>query len=168
MYENYGLYIDGEWRAASDGGVKEVFDPTNEEVIGTIPAATAADLDAALAAAEKGLKLWRVTNPWERGAISRKVAELIRERVDSIATIISAETGKPVAEAMAETLGAADQFEWYSEETKRIYGQTIEGRTPDVRMTVRYQPVGVVAAFSAWNFPALLPSRHLGNTFCSR
>lgn len=161
MYENYGLYIDGEWRPASDGGVKEVFDPTNEEVIGTIPAATAADLDAALAAAEKGLKLWRVTNPWERGAKIRKVAELIRDRVNSIATIMSAETGKPVAEAMAETNGAADQFEWYSEETKRIYGHTIEGRTPDVRMTVRYQPVGVVAAFSAWNFPALLPSRKI-------
>ena len=161
MYENYGLYINGEWRPASDGGVKEVFDPTNEEVIGTIPAATASDLDAALAAAEKGLKVWRSTNPWERGAAIRKVAELIRERVDSIATIMSAETGKPVAEAMAETNGAADQFEWYSEETKRIYGQTIEGRTPDVRMTVRYQPVGVVAAFSAWNFPALLPSRKI-------
>jgi len=74
---------------------------------------------------------------------------------------MSTETGKPLAESMAETNGAADQFEWYAEETKRIYGQTIEGRTPDVRMTVRYQPVGVVAAFSAWNFPALLPSRKI-------
>jgi len=161
MYENYGLYIDGEWRSASDGGVKEVFDPATETVIGTIPAATPADLDAAIAAAERGLKIWRTTSPWERGAIIRKVAELIRQRVDAIAEIMAAETGKPVAEATAETNAAADQFEWNSEETKRIYGHTIEGRTPDVRTTVRYQPVGVVAAFSAWNFPALLPSRKI-------
>jgi len=161
MYENYGLYIDGEWRASSDGGIKEVLDPATETVIGTIPAATPADLDAALVAAERGLKVWRATNPWERGTVIRKVAELIRERVDAIAAIMAAETGKPTAEATAETNAAADQFEWNAEETKRIYGHTIEGRTPDVRMTVRYQPVGVVAAFSAWNFPALLPSRKI-------
>ena len=161
MYQKYGLYIDGGWRPASDGGVKQVFDPATEAVLGEVPAATAEDLDAAVAAAEKGLKTWRGTNPWERGARIRKVAELIRERVDGIARLMSAETGKPLAEAVAETNGAADQFEWYAEETKRIYGQTIEGRTPDVRMTVRYQPVGVVAAFSAWNFPALLPARKI-------
>lgn len=161
MYEKFGLYIDGTWRAAADGGVKEVHDPATEAVLGTIPAATEADLDAALAAAERGLKVWRATNPWERSALIRKAADLIRARVADIATVMSTETGKPLAEAMAETNAAADQFEWYSEETKRIYGQTIEGRTPDVRMTVRYQPVGVVAAFSAWNFPALLPARKI-------
>lgn len=161
MYEEYGLYIDGSWRNASDGGVKQVYDPATEEVIGTIPAATEADLDAALAAAERGLKIWRRTNPWERSAKIRKVAELVRARVDKIAGIMSVETGKPLAEAIAETNGSADQFEWYAEETKRIYGQTIEGRTADVRMTVNYQPVGVVAAFSAWNFPALLPARKI-------
>jgi len=161
MYENFGLYIDGEWRSASDGGVKNVYDPATEEVVGTIPAATTEDLDQAIAAAERGLKIWRQTSPWERSAKIRKVADLVRDRVDEIAKIMTAETGKPLAESMAETNGSADQFEWYSEETKRIYGQTIEGRTPDVRMTVRYQPVGVVAAFSAWNFPALLPSRKI-------
>ncbi|GAB6054360.1 NAD-dependent succinate-semialdehyde dehydrogenase [Magnetospira thiophila] len=161
MYEQYGLYFDGKWHKASDGGLKKVYDPATEEVLGTIPAATTGDLDAALASAQQGLKVWRTTNPWERGAIIRRVSVLIRERVEAIAQIMSAETGKPVAEAQAETNAAADQFEWYSEETKRIYGQTIEGRTPDVRMTVRYQPVGVVAAFSAWNFPALLPARKI-------
>ncbi|CAN0601725.1 unnamed protein product, partial [Ectocarpus sp. 12 AP-2014] len=85
----------------------------------------------------------------------------IRERQADIAQLMSLETGKPLAEAMGETGGAADQFEWYSEETKRIYGQTIEARTGDSRMAVIYQPVGVVAAFSAWNFPALLPSRKI-------
>lgn len=161
MYKNYGLYIDGTWRAASDNAEIPVHDPATEQVIGTIPAATSDDLDAALAAASRGIKVWSKTNPWERGALLRKVAELIRERTPEIAEIMSVETGKPIAEAMGETGAAADQFEWYAEETKRIYGQTIEGRTPDVRMTVRYQPVGVVAAFCAWNFPALLPSRKM-------
>ena len=161
MYQDYGLYIAGEWRAASDGGVKQVTDPATEDVIGTIPAATEQDLDAALAAADAGLKIWRAVNPWERAAKIRKVSELIRERVDAIAKIMAIETGKPLAEAMGETGAAADQFEWYAEETKRIYGHSIEGRTPDVRMSVLYQPVGVVAAFSAWNFPALLPARKI-------
>ena len=161
MYKNYGLYIDGAWRSASDNAEIAVHDPATEQVIGTIPAATGDDLDAVLAAASRGIEKWRKTNPWERGALLRKVAELIRERIPAIAEIMSVETGKPIAEAMGETGAAADQFEWYAEETKRIYGQTIEGRTDDVRMTVRYQPVGVVAAFCAWNFPALLPSRKI-------
>ncbi len=161
MYQDYGLYIDGGWRKASDGGELPVHDPATEAAIGAIPAATADDLDAALRAAEAGFAKWRTTSPWERGALIRKAAELIRARVDQIAEIMSVETGKPLAEAKGETNAAADQFEWYAEETKRIYGQTIEGRTPDVRMTVRYQPVGVVAAFSAWNFPALLPARKI-------
>jgi succinate-semialdehyde dehydrogenase/glutarate-semialdehyde dehydrogenase len=71
------------------------------------------------------------------------------------------ETGKPLAEAKGETMASADQFEWFSEETKRIYGQLIESRTQDTRLQVRYEPVGVVAAFSAWNFPALLPARKI-------
>jgi succinate-semialdehyde dehydrogenase/glutarate-semialdehyde dehydrogenase len=161
MYENYGLYFDGAWRPASDGGVKEVTDPTNEEVIGTIPAATVEDLDAALASAEHGLETWRRTQPWERARLIRKAADIIRDRVEEIARVMAIETGKPTPEARGETIAAADQFEWHAEETKRIYGQTIEGRAPDVRMMVIYQPVGVVAAFSAWNFPALLPARKM-------
>src|SRR5690606_3421319 len=82
-----------------------------------------------------------------------------RRSSDLIATLMSLETGKPIGEAMGEVGAAADQFEWYAEETKRIYGQIIEGRTQDSRMAVIYQPVGVVAAFTAWNFPAPLPAR---------
>ncbi len=161
MYQDLGLYLDGRWTAAVGGGVRQVHDPSNGEVAGTIADATPEDLDATLAAAEKGMALWRRTSPWERAAKLRSAAALIRERVDTIATIMSIETGKPLAEAKGETAAAADQFEWNSEETKRIYGQTIESRTPDTRMKVIYQPVGVVAAFSAWNFPALLPARKM-------
>lgn len=161
MYEPYGLFIAGSWVGASDGAEREVTDPATEEPVGTIPMATEQDLDRALAAAEEGFAAWRRVSPWDRGAILRRTADLIRERVDSIALIMSRETGKPLAEAKGETNAAADQFEWYAEETKRIYGQTIEGRAQDVRMQVIYQPVGVVAAFSAWNFPALLPARKI-------
>ena len=97
MYQEFGLYIDGSWRPASDGGVKQVFDPTTEAVLGTIPAATVDDLDAAIACAERALKTWRATNPWERSARIRKVADLIRERADDIASLMSAETGKMYA-----------------------------------------------------------------------
>lgn len=161
IYADFGLFIDGSWRAARSGDVIAVYDPATEEIVGEVPAAGEPDLDDALAAATRGFEAWRQTSPWERGAVLHRAAELIRERVEEIARIMTLETGKPLAESRGETNAAADQFQWYAEETKRIYGQTIEGRTPDVRMTVLYQPVGVCAAFSAWNFPALLPARKI-------
>ncbi|TCP41819.1 NAD-dependent succinate-semialdehyde dehydrogenase [Rhodovulum marinum] len=161
MYHDLDLFIGGDWRAASDGAKKGVHDPATEERLGTIAVATEADIDAALQAASDGFARWRQTGTWDRGAVLRRVADLIRARTDEIATLMSLETGKPLAEAKGETGAAADQFEWYAEETKRIYGQIIEARTPDSRMAVIYQPVGVVAAFSAWNFPALLPARKI-------
>jgi succinate-semialdehyde dehydrogenase/glutarate-semialdehyde dehydrogenase len=161
MYQDLDLYIKGEWRPASDGRTKAVTDPATEDALGTIAMATEADVNAALDAAREGFAIWRRTGTWDRAAKIRRAADLIRERADQIATLMSLETGKPKAEALGETGAAADQFEWYSEETKRLYGQIIEARTPDSRMSVIYQPVGVVAAFSAWNFPALLPARKI-------
>ncbi len=161
LYRAYGLYLDGQWRAASDGNAREVLDPSNQEVIGFIPSATAADLDAALASAKQGFAAWRKTSPWERAAVLHKTAALVRTRTEEIATLMSTETGKPIAQARGELADAADQFDWYAGETQRIYGQTFQARVPEVRMQVRLEPVGVVAAFSAWNFPALLPSRKI-------
>lgn len=161
MYKDLDLYIKGEWRPASDRQTKPVTDPATEDALGTIAMATEADVDAALKAAQEGFAVWKRTGTWDRAAKIRRAADLIRERADQIATLMSLETGKPKAEALGETGAAADQFEWYSEETKRLYGQIIEARTPDSRMSVIYQPVGVVAAFSAWNFPALLPARKI-------
>lgn len=160
-FTDFGLYIDGAWRSALSGGTKLVLDPATEEVLGTVPEATAEDLDLSLGAAAKGFDHWRAVGPWDRAAHLRKVADLIRERIEPLAQLMSAETGKPVGEARGEWGATADQFEWYAEETKRIYGQIIEGRQADVRMNVIYQPVGVVAAFPAWNFPALLPARKI-------
>ncbi len=160
-YRAWGMFIAGGWRQAEGGGAREVIDPATEEILGWIPVATPADLDAALASAQQGLAAWRRTSPWERAAVLRKTADLIRAREPEIGRLMSQETGKPLAQACGETRDAADQFEWYAGETQRLYGQTIESRVPEVRMQVRWEPVGVVAAFSAWNFPALLPSRKI-------
>ncbi|HDZ71708.1 MAG TPA: NAD-dependent succinate-semialdehyde dehydrogenase [Aurantimonas coralicida] len=161
MYRDLELYIDGTWRGASNGATRAVTDPATEDTLGSIAEATEADIDAALTAARAGFSVWRRVGTWERAKLIRKASDLIRERADEIATLMSVETGKPLAEAKGEVNAAADQFEWYSEETKRIYGQIIESRTADSRMAVIHQPVGVVAAFSAWNFPALLPARKI-------
>ena len=161
LYKDYGCFINGKWVLASDLQVKEVSSPVTGELIGLIPAATESDLQAALDSAQKGFKTWRAISPWDRSAILRKTADLLRERNSQYAILMSTETGKPIAQAEGEWRDAADQFEWYAEETKRIYGQTIEARLPEIRMGVRMEPVGVVAAFSAWNFPALLPARKL-------
>lgn len=159
--KDFGLYIGGEWSFGSGNAMKDVLDPATEEVIGQIPDATPQDIDEALAAAAAGFAEWRRVQPWERSAKLRKVADLLRARIDMLAVVMSTETGKPLAEATGEWNACADQFEWYAEETKRIYGQVYDGRDAVTRMAVIYQPVGVVAAFSAWNFPALLPARKL-------
>jgi succinate-semialdehyde dehydrogenase/glutarate-semialdehyde dehydrogenase len=98
MYEPYGLFIAGSWVGASDGAEKEVMDPATEEPIGTIPMATEQALDRSLVAVEEGFAAWRRVSPWDRGAVLSRTAELIRERVDSIALLMSRETGKPLAE----------------------------------------------------------------------
>jgi succinate-semialdehyde dehydrogenase/glutarate-semialdehyde dehydrogenase len=155
------MYIDGRWVGASDGTTTDIIDPATENVIDTVPVATAPDLDAALAAAERGFAVWRETDSWKRSAIIRRVAELIRERADRIAAILTEEEGKPTAEAVAEVKGAADQFDWYADEARRIYGRVIDGHSREHRLLVIRQPVGPVAAFSPWNFPALLSSRKI-------
>src|SRR6188768_4060728 len=96
LYRDYGLYIEGKWTPAEDGGVLRVIDPCSEDVVGHVPAVTAADLDAALAAAQRGLLAWRQQSPWERSKVLRRAADLIRARVEDIARLMSAETGKPL------------------------------------------------------------------------
>ncbi|WP_269585342.1 NAD-dependent succinate-semialdehyde dehydrogenase [Roseibium sp. Sym1] len=161
MYEKFGLLIEGKWRSAADGSTLCVESPVSETEIGRIPAAGQADIDAALAACAQAAPAWARVPAWERAALLRRTAEHLRENVAPYARIMSRETGKPLAEARAEVNASADQFEWYGEEAKRIYGQTIPGRNPDERLTVAYQPVGPCLALSAWNFPMLLPARKI-------
>jgi succinate-semialdehyde dehydrogenase/glutarate-semialdehyde dehydrogenase len=161
MYDGLGLYIDGKWRPSNSGRAFKILNPANEEVLGELPIADASDLDEALQAAKKGLAIWRKTTSWERSKVMRKVADLLRERADSIARTLTLESGKPLPEARLEVGAAADQFDWFADEARRIYGQTIESRIPNVRNFLRYEPVGVVAAFTAWNFPVVLVARKI-------
>ena len=155
------ILIDNKWQAAKSGATMPVHSPVSEDVIGEIASGGTADADLVLASAARGLATWRNVPAWDRAKIMRRAADLLRERVEAIAHTMSAETGKPLAEARGETQAAADQFEWYAEEAKRVYGQTIPGRTVDERLSVIYQPVGVCLSLSAWNFPALLPARKI-------
>ena len=161
MFEKYGLLIDNAWRPAVSGKTMPVHSPATEEEIGAIPSADSEDVALVLASAERGYAVWKAMPAWDRARIMRKAADLIRERNEDIARVMSAETGKPLAEARGEVNGTADLYEWYGEEAKRVYGQTIPGRTAEQRMSVIYQPVGVCLSLSAWNFPALLPSRKI-------
>ena len=149
MYENFGLLIGGRWQSASDRKIISVVSPVTEQHIGTIPAATRDDIERTLVTCQQAGLEWRRTSAWSRAAILRHTADLIRSRIEEIAKIMSTETGKPLVEAKAEAVASADQFEWYSEEGKRAYGQIIPSRLTDERLSVVYQPVGPCLALSA-------------------
>ena len=136
MYEKFGQFIDGNWQQSKDKGTYEVINPANEEIIGNVSKATPDDVDAALKSAQKGLQVWKNTAPWQRSNILRKIADKIREKQDTFAKWMTLEVGKPLAEGKGEAGGSADIFEWNAEETKRIYGQTVQSRFPETRVHV--------------------------------
>ena len=167
MYEKFGQFIDGNWSPSSNGETYEVINPATEEVLGKASKASPKDVDRALKSSEKGLQVWKKTAPWQRSYIIRRIADKMREKQDILAKWMTLEVGKPLAEAKGEINGAADIFEWNAEETKRIYGQTVESRFADTRVHVYYQPVGVVAALSPWNFPLVLSSRKISTALAA-
>ena len=152
-YPNTQLLIDGEWQDAADGRTLPVFNPATGAEIGRVAHAGIADLDRALAAAQKGFEAWRDVPAIERGRIMRRAAGLMRERADGIAAVLTQENGKPLAEAKIETMAAADIIEWFADEGMRVYGRIVPSRNPAVRQLVVKDPVGPVAAFTPWNFP---------------
>ena len=167
MYEKFGQFIHGKWQASEKKETYEVINPATEEFIGHASKASPTDVDKALKSAEKGLEVWKKTPPWQRSYIIRRIADKMREKKEVLAKWMTLEVGKPFAEGLAETGGAADIFEWNAEETKRIYGQTVESRFEDTRVHVYYQPVGVVAALSPWNFPLVLSSRKISTALAA-
>ena len=167
MYEKFGQFIDGNWSPSSNKETYEVINPATEEVLGHASKATPADVERALKSAEKGLQVWKKTPPWQRAYTLRKIADKMREKQDVLAKWMTLEVGKPLAEGKGEVAGAADIFEWNSEETKRIYGQTVESRFEDTRVHVYYQPVGVVAGLSPWNFPLVLSARKISTALAA-
>ena len=160
-YDKLQLFIDGEWIDPGKRKTQPVINPATGESIGTLPHATNDDLDRAIAAAERGFALWRRTSPYAGSKVLRKAADLMRERVEHIATQLTLEEGKTIGEARIEVLASADTFDWYAEEGRRSYGRIVPTRVAGQRHLVMKEPVGVVAAFTPWNFPALTPARKI-------
>jgi succinate-semialdehyde dehydrogenase / glutarate-semialdehyde dehydrogenase len=161
VYEGLGLYIAGAWRRGAGGRTHPVIDPSSERQLGHVPVAEASDVEAAIAVAEKARLSWAKLDPWLRARIIRGISDLIRQREKEFSHIVAQELGRPVKHVAGEVALSADQFEWFAEETKRIYGQTVESRQPNGRIVVSHEPVGVVAAFTAWNFPLVLMARKI-------
>ncbi len=153
MYPTQYLYINGRFLDADGRKSQPIHNPANDSAIGILPHAGTADLDAALAAAQRAFESWRWSSPMVRSALLRRVGALIRERCDAMAMALTMDQGKPLAEAKAEIISCADHAEWHAEECRRIYGRVIPARRENVHQTVVRQPVGVCAAFTPWNFP---------------
>ncbi len=166
MYANLGLFIDGQWLNGDGRAGEDVINPATEKPLAHLPHASAADLDRALAAAKKGFAAWRATSAYDRAKTMRKAAHLMRERYDAISKILVQEEGKAYAEARAEVITSADIIEWYAEEGRRAYGRIVPGRGK-IRQIVVQEPVGIVAAFTPWNFPALTPARKIGGALAA-
>lgn len=162
-YETLQLFIDGKWTDGTSGITEDVINPATEEVLGQLPHASQADLDAALAAADKGFKIWRATTPLARQVILNKAADLMEERKADIAKNIALDMGKPAGEASLEMDFVIGCLRWDAEQGKRTYGRLIPARMAGQRQMMVKEPVGPVAAFVAWNFPASNVMRKLGN-----
>ncbi|HDS0957581.1 Glutarate-semialdehyde dehydrogenase [Pseudomonas hunanensis] len=155
-------YINGEWLDADNGQTIKVTNPATGEVIGTVPKMGTAETRRAIEAADKALPAWRALTAKERSAKLRRWFELMIENQDDLARLMTTEQGKPLAEAKGEIAYAASFIEWFAEEAKRIYGDTIPGHQPDKRLIVIKQPIGVTAAITPWNFPAAMITRKAG------
>jgi len=167
MYTRFGQFIDGKWQTSSSKETYDVINPATEEVIGKASKASSADVEKALKSAEKGFLVWKKFSPWDRALIIRKIADQMRIKNNELAKWMTLETGKPLAESLAEVSGSADIFEWNAEETKRIYGQTVQSRFENTRVIINYEPVGVVAALSPWNFPLILAARKISTALAA-
>jgi succinate-semialdehyde dehydrogenase/glutarate-semialdehyde dehydrogenase len=167
MYTDLALYIDGQWLSGNGRKTEDVINPASGKVLAQLPHASRADLDAALAAAEKGFAVWKTTSAYDRAKIMRKAAELLRERADHVSKVQTQEQGKPYPESRAEVVTSADIIDWYAEEGRRTYGRIVPGRQKGVRQIVLQEPVGVVAAFTPWNFPTLTPVRKIAGSLAA-
>jgi succinate-semialdehyde dehydrogenase/glutarate-semialdehyde dehydrogenase len=153
MYSDVLLFIDGQWTKAAGGRSIPVVNPATGDSIGSVAHADKSDLDRALEAADKGFRQWRKVSAFDRSKLMRKAADLLRERADKIAPLLTLEQGKPLPEAKGETLAGADVIDWFAEEARRAYGRVIPARAEGVYQLVVKEPVGPVAAFTPWNFP---------------
>jgi len=155
-------YLAGDWVDARDGKTFDVTNPARGDVIASVADLSRAECAEAIAKAEVAQKLWAARTGKDRANILRKWFDLMVANADDLAIILTAEQGKPVAEAKGEVLYGASFIEWFAEEAKRVYGETIPGHQPDKRITVLKQPIGVTAAITPWNFPNAMITRKVG------
>jgi succinate-semialdehyde dehydrogenase/glutarate-semialdehyde dehydrogenase len=164
---NMHLYIDGEWLGIEGRRSEDLLNPATGEALGKLPHATESDLTHALQSAQAAFPKWRATPALTRATILRKAAQLIRERSEHIAAVMSTEQGKTLNEARVEVTVSAEVFEWYADEGRRTYGRVIPSREPGGRNLAVKEPLGVVAAFTPWNFPAMLPARKIAGSLAA-
>ncbi|MDR2213405.1 MAG: NAD-dependent succinate-semialdehyde dehydrogenase [Pseudomonadales bacterium] len=167
LYPPLQLFIDGKWIGKEGIGKdarqsETVLNPATGEALGELPHASGADLDRALASAERGFNIWRAFLPERRGDILRQGALRLRADAERVATVASLESGKPLEQSRIELVMAAQTLEWFAEEGRRAYGRVLTQRQSGTRLTVVKQPIGPVAAFTPWNFPQGNPARKLG------
>lgn len=152
-YPHVQLYINGQWREGADARKLPVRNPATGEVMGELACAETSDLEEVAQAAHRGFDVWRKISAFDRYKMMRKAAQLLRDRVEAVAQLMTLEQGKPLAEARMEVMAGADTIDWFAEEGRRAYGRVIPARQMDVYQLVIKEPVGPVAAFTPWNFP---------------
>ena len=155
------LFINGEWLPGSDGTFSDVINPSTEDVIGRVAVATKEDVQLAINAADAGFKLWKMVSPQQRRLILKKTAQLIHLRRDELAEAMTLEQGKPLQESIGEMDRVVDTFEWCAEESIRTYGRLLPQRSKGSREMVIREPIGPVAGFAPWNFPAAMSARKI-------
>jgi succinate-semialdehyde dehydrogenase/glutarate-semialdehyde dehydrogenase len=161
VYPSLALVVDGARIDAAARDTRPVIDPASGDAIAALPIATASDLDAACEAAARAFRLWRREAPVKRGDILHRAAKLLRDRVKTLASVMVREQGKPLAEAEREFIVAADWFDWCAEEGRRVYGRIIPTALPHTLFQTERNPIGPVAAFTPWNFPATQVARKI-------
>lgn len=166
-YKAPQLFIGGQWRPGGDGVCGVVRNPATGEVLAEVPCASRQDLDDALAASASAFEIWRHKSAVDRAAVLQRAATLLRERATELGPLMTLEQGKTLAESIGEFNGAAEAFEWYAAEALRIHGRIMPARLPGARQMVLPQPLGPIAAFSPWNFPAALPARKMAGALAA-
>ena len=160
MYQA-NLFINGIEIPKTAAPRIDVINPATEEVLGSSPSSGPEEVSAAVQAAQRAFEIWRKTTPWDRSLILRRIGALIRERLEDLVTLVTLEIGKTRLESRLEVTACAEYFEWAAEEARRLGGYFREGRLPGSRFEVSHEPVGVVLALAAWNYPVILATRKI-------
>jgi succinate-semialdehyde dehydrogenase/glutarate-semialdehyde dehydrogenase len=166
-FNNLGLLIDGTWTRGTGSAEEPVLNPATGQPLGMLPHASATDIEAAVQAAQRGFDRWSRTPAMERRRVLFEAARLLRERTPLLTHVLTLEQGKTLDESRAELGSAIDVFEWYAEETRRIYGRIIPARQGGTVQAVTQEPIGIAAAFTPWNFPALTPARKIAGAIAA-